>query len=155
MHRVLPVSKQPRMHAGKQPHAFASNGSKTLKTAELTNRMKAEQNKANFFHSVNAEFNEANTRRRKISEAQAEILRRLFFYLSSSFPLRYSGNRFHFKQRRLLNGADPICLRLSFLSEHPPKTLPTKGCLSARNFPHSLQRQTFFSSTKGPSANSP
>ncbi len=31
------VSKQPRMHAGKQPHAFASNGSKTLKTTELTN----------------------------------------------------------------------------------------------------------------------
>lgn len=31
MHRDPPISKQPRMHDGKQPHAFASNGSKTVK----------------------------------------------------------------------------------------------------------------------------
>lgn len=48
MHRVLPVSKQPRMHAEKQPHAFESDGSETPKSAKLANKTWTEQNKNMF-----------------------------------------------------------------------------------------------------------
>ena len=116
MHRVLPVSEQPRMHAGKQPYAFASNGSKKLR---LLNR----KHVCDFFDSANAKFNTPKSSKEIFVKYKQT-------YCISSFPLRYSGNRFHFKQQRLLNGADPICLRLSFLSEHPPKTHQQKpACL--------------------------
>lgn len=69
------------------------------------------------------------------------------------YPLRNSGNWFHFKQQRLLNRPDPICLRFSFPPEHPPpkkKTFLTKGCLSCQEFSTFLALADIFLFYKGP-----
>ena len=117
MHRVLPVSKQPRMQAGKQLHAFASNGSKTILLQNIV-YAKPKTN-LSFFKCKKKQWNTC-----------LSLSRRIAFLLVFLFALRYSGNRFHFKQQRLLNGADPICLCLSFLPEHPPKPYQQKpACL--------------------------
>lgn len=74
MHRVLPVSKQPRLHDRKQPHAFESHGCKILMYAEQNQNINEI-----LFHSVNAEFNKPNKNQGKICKVEADIMHYPFF----------------------------------------------------------------------------
>lgn len=131
-----------------------------------------EQNKSMFevfiFYSLNAKFNNQEAKERFVKAEQTYCI--AFFFSPSTFlPLFLwdtweqislqtakapKWSRSNLSAPFFLFRAPPLLTTTTTTPPLPPlllpKTLPTKGCLSARNFPHSLQRQTFF-----PSANSP